>query len=88
MPTALGTGVWRYLWGGIELGTVFKDFKAVLIAQGTSETAKEREDIDAVLPIRSYSSHRFSQLRSAVLIGLTRGIFSSKDRLCWCGTAE
>ena len=71
--------------GGIELGTIFKGFKTVLIAQGTSETAKERKDIDAVLPIRSYSSHRFSQLRSAVLIGLTRGIFSSQDRLCCVG---
>ncbi|MGB0415624.1 MAG: PTS sugar transporter subunit IIA [Coraliomargarita sp.] len=71
--------------GGIELGTVFKGFKTVLIAQGTSETASERKDIDAVLPIRSYSSHRFSQLRSAVLIGLTRGIFSSQDRLCCVG---
>ena len=71
--------------GGIELGSVFKGFKTVLIAQGTSDSVKERKDIDAVLPIRSYSSHRFSQLRSAVLIGLTRGIFSSQDRLCCVG---
>ena len=39
--------------GGVELGSVFKGFKTVLIAQGTSETVSEREDIDAVLPIRS-----------------------------------
>lgn len=71
--------------GGVEVGKVFKGFKTVLIAHGTSEAATEREEIDAVIPIRSYSNHRFSQLRSAVLIGLTRGIFSSQDRLCCIG---
>lgn len=71
--------------GGVEVGSVFKDFKTVLIAHGTSEAVTEREEIDAVIPIRSYSNHRFSQLRSAVLIGLTRGIFSSQDRLCCIG---
>ncbi|TVP80066.1 MAG: hypothetical protein EA353_04880 [Puniceicoccaceae bacterium] len=71
--------------GGVEVGKVFKAFKTVLIAHGTSDAAAEREEIDAVIPIRSYSNHRFSQLRSAVLIGLTRGIFSSQDRLCCVG---
>ncbi len=71
--------------GGIELGDTFKGFKTVLIAHGTSEVVSEREDIDAVLPIRSFSNQRFSQLRSAVLIGLTRGIFSSSDRLLCVG---
>jgi len=71
--------------GGVEVGRVFKDFKTVLIAHGTSDSASERNDIDAILPIRSYSNHRFSQLRSAVLIGLTRGIFSSNERLCCVG---
>lgn len=71
--------------GGIELGDTFKGFKTVLIAHGTSEAVSEREDIDAVLPIRSFSNQRFSQLRSAVLIGLTRGIFSSSDRLLCVG---
>lgn len=71
--------------GGVEMGRIFKEFKTVLIAHGTSDSATERNDIDAVLPIRSFSNHRFSQLRSAVLIGLTRGIFSSSDRLCCVG---
>ncbi len=71
--------------GGVELGRVFKNFKTVLIAHGTSDAAAEREDIDAVLTLRSFSNHRFSQLRSAVLIGLTRGVFSSTDRLCCVG---
>jgi DNA integrity scanning protein DisA with diadenylate cyclase activity len=71
--------------GGVEIEDTFKGFKTVLIAQGTSEAATERTEIDAVLPLRAFSNHRFSQLRSAVLIGLTRGIFSSTDRLCCVG---
>ncbi len=71
--------------GGVEIGKIFKDFKTVFIAHAASETLTERPEIDAVLPIRSYSNHRFSQLRSAVLIGLTRGIFNSNDRLCCVG---
>ena len=71
--------------GRVEIGDTFKTFKTVLIAQGTSEVVSEREEIDAVLPLRAYSNHRFSQLRSAVLIGLTRGLFSSTDRLCCVG---
>ena len=71
--------------GGVELGKIFDGFKTVLIAHGSSDAAAERKEIDAVLPIRSFSNQRFSQLRSAVLIGLTRGIFSSNDRLCCVG---
>lgn len=71
--------------GGVEIETTFKDFKTVLIAQGTSDIATERPEIDAVLSLRAFSNHRFSQLRSAVLIGLTRGVFSSTDRLCCVG---
>jgi len=71
--------------GGVEVGAVFKGFKTVLIAHGSSDAVSEREEIDAVLPIRSFSNDRFSQLRSAVLIGLTRGVFTSNDRLCCVG---
>ena len=73
--------------GGVEVGKSFKAFKTVLIAHGTSDAVAEREEIDAVIPIRAYSNHRFSQLRSAVLIGLTRGIFPA-DRLCYWGLTE
>ncbi|MEN8661908.1 MAG: PTS sugar transporter subunit IIA [Lentimonas sp.] len=71
--------------GGVEIGKLFKGFNTVLIAHAASEGVTDHSEIDAVIPIRSYSNHRFSQLRSAVLIGLTRGIFGSHDRLCCVG---
>lgn len=71
--------------GGVDVGKVFKGFKTVLISHGSSDKVLEHSSIDAVLPVRSYSNQRFSQLRSAVLVGLTRGIFSNKERLCCIG---
>ena len=38
-----------------------------------------------VINVRAFSKSRFSQLRSAMMIGLTRGIFSLKDKLCCIG---
>lgn len=72
-------------WGGADIGRVFKDFKTVIIAHGTSDLAAGEDSVHSILPIRSYSNHRFSQLRSAILIGLTRGIFSSNERVCCVG---
>ncbi len=71
--------------GGVELGKVFKGFKTILIAQAGTDAGSGGAHIDAVLPVRSFSNNRFSQLRSAVLIGLTRGVFSNHERLCCVG---
>lgn len=71
--------------GGVDIGKFFKGFKTVLIAHGSSESGTGGKGLDATLPIRSFSNQRFSQLRSAVLVGLTRGVFSSRERLCCVG---
>ncbi len=72
-------------WGGADVGRVFKGFKTVIITQGESYLAAGEDSVHAILPIGSYSNHRFSQLRSAILIGLTRGVFASNERLCCVG---
>lgn len=71
--------------GGVDVGKVFTGFKTVLISHGSSDKVLVNSEIDAILPVRSYSNQRFSQLRSAVLVGLTRGIFTNKERLCCVG---
>lgn len=72
--------------GPVEFGkTRFKSFKTVLVVHGTSGVGAKLGEVDSVISIRSYGNHRFSQLRSAVLIGLTRGVFSVNDRLCSIG---
>ncbi len=71
--------------GGIELTRTFKDLKTVLITQAGSESSDEGGKVTAHLPIRSFSHHRMSQLRSAILIGLTRGIFNPDELICCVG---
>lgn len=71
--------------GGVDLGNVFGETKTVLVTQSASEAATEKKFVDAVIAVRSFSSNRLSQLRSAVLIGLTRGIFKHNERLCCIG---
>lgn len=71
--------------GGVDVGKVFRGFKTVLITQAAGDQAYARHKVDAILPVRAYGNQRFSQLRSAVLVGLTRGIFSTHDRICCVG---
>ncbi len=71
--------------GGIELTKNFKTLKTVLVTQGGSETVEDDIEVTDILPIRSFSQHRMSQLRSAILIGLTRGIFEADELICCVG---
>jgi len=38
-----------------------------------------------IINVRAFSKSRFSQIRSAIMVGITRGIFSSKDKICCIG---
>ncbi len=38
-----------------------------------------------VINVRAFSNLRFSQVRSAIMIGITRGIISMKDKICCIG---
>lgn len=70
--------------GGIDFGNEFGDFKTLLVTQKVPD-AIQRKNIHAVIPVRSYSNNRLSQLRSAVIIGLSRGVIRYNDRLCCIG---
>lgn len=71
--------------GGVEITRKFRGFETVLISQGGSDSASAYPNIDAIVPVRSLTANRLSQIRSAVLVGLTRGIFSFNSRLCFVG---
>jgi len=70
--------------GAVDLGNVFEGFKTVLVCQ-TAEVAGDDAYVDEIIAVRSFTNNRLSQLRSAVLIGLTRGIFKHNERLCCVG---
>ena len=71
--------------GGIEVTDAFPDYRTIMVTRAASDWQKERNNIEATIEVRSFSNERLSQLRSAVVIGLTRGIFKYNDRLCCLG---
>jgi DNA integrity scanning protein DisA with diadenylate cyclase activity/mannitol/fructose-specific phosphotransferase system IIA component (Ntr-type) len=70
--------------GGLGLEGSFRGVKKVLVTQGAADVGSV-PGVDALIPVRSFTNNRLGQLRSAVLIGLTRGIFQQNDRLCCVG---
>lgn len=63
----------------------FKDFKTVLISRRAKEGDVEDTRFDELIQVRAFSSGRLSQMRSAFLVGLTRGVFSINDKICCVG---
>lgn len=71
--------------GGVDVADQFEKFKTILVTQAAASLSAEQQSFDAVIPVRSFSNNRLSQLRSAMLIGLTRGILKSNERICCVG---
>ncbi len=80
--------------GAIDLPRSIRQMKTIVVTHtplrlrstGTAQKKKrgEKEKV-ASIELRSVSQQRLSQLRSAVLIGLTRGIIESDEKLCCAG---
>ena len=68
----------------------FPNFKVVLAGEGVSDEDREHHRADATLAVRTLSRSRLSQLRAAILLGLTRDIFGFQDRglLYWRNSRE
>jgi diadenylate cyclase len=59
--------------------------KTILVTRNLPEGEIRPGRFDDTIQVRSFSNQRMAQLRSAVLVGLTRGIVTFKDRLCCLG---
>jgi DNA integrity scanning protein DisA with diadenylate cyclase activity/mannitol/fructose-specific phosphotransferase system IIA component (Ntr-type) len=70
---------------GIELSAASPNFRTIVVTRGAADRRMTGKQIDGVIEVRSYSQARLSQIRSAILIGLTRGLFKYTDRLCCVG---
>ncbi len=71
--------------GGIEPGAWFPKSKTILVTRNLVEPDEERGNFAGVIQVRSYSSRRLAQLRSAMFVALTRGMISFADRVCCVG---
>jgi diadenylate cyclase len=71
--------------GGIEGAQGFPNFRTVLVTRAAGDRSPDGSQIETSIEVRSFSSQRLSQARSAILIGLTRGVFKHSDRLLCVG---
>ncbi len=69
--------------GGLQAGAVRSKLKTILVTRGTNETAgDDGNDFNETIQVRSFSKQRLAQLRSAMLVALTRGVVTFSDRIC------
>ena len=59
--------------------------KRILVTRNLPEGEARPGRFDESIQVRSFSTQRLAQLRSAVLVGLTRGFITFQDRLCCIG---
>lgn len=59
--------------------------RTILVSRNFQEGEAGLDRFNDTIHVRSFSTQRMAQLRSAVLVGLTRGILTFKDRLCCIG---
>ncbi len=71
--------------GGLQAGAVRSSLKTILVTRNALESSEDEKEFSETLQVRSFSSQRLAQLRSAMLVALTRGVISFTDRICCLG---
>jgi diadenylate cyclase len=71
--------------GGIEPGFLLPKGKTILVTRNPVEADEDGNKFTDAIQVRSFSSSRMAQLRSALLVALTRGLISFNDRICCVG---
>lgn len=71
--------------GGIQAGALQAKIKTILVTRNPIEPSEDQNDFAETIQVRSFSTQRMAQLRSAILVALTRGIVSFSDRICCLG---
>lgn len=59
--------------------------KTILVSRNLAETEDRPGGFGDTIQVRSFSTQRMAQLRSAVLVALTRGLITFSDRVCCVG---
>ena len=71
--------------GGIEPGALPSKLKTILVSRNPIEPSPDEREFTVTIQVRSFSSQRLAQLRSAILVALTRGVIAFTDRICCLG---
>jgi DNA integrity scanning protein DisA with diadenylate cyclase activity len=70
---------------GIQAGVLQSKLKTILVTRTALETADDGRGFTETIQVRSFSNQRLAQLRSAMLVALTRGVVTFSDRICCVG---
>ena len=68
---------------GIKLSGYFKGMRIVLVSDRAGDASYE--GVSEIVNVRSFSTMRFGQLKSAVLVALSKGIINFDDKICCIG---
>ncbi len=68
---------------GIRLANYFKGMRTILVSE--RRTDADLDEFDEIVNVHSYSRIRMGQLRSAILVGITKGILRETDKVCCIG---
>lgn len=71
--------------GGFEAPKWVPSLKTVLVTRNLAEAEDHPGRYSDTIQVRSFSNQRLAQLRSAVLVALTRGLITFSDRVCCVG---
>lgn len=71
--------------GGIEAGALPSKLKTILVTRNPIESSEDQKEFAEMIQVRSFSNQRMAQLRSAILVALTRGVIAFTDRVCCVG---
>lgn len=71
--------------GGIEAGALASKLKTILVTRNPIESGEDQKEFTEMIQVRSFSNQRMAQLRSAILVALTRGVIAFTDRVCCVG---
>jgi len=71
--------------GGIEPKKWFTKSKSILVTRNLVDAGDEKQASAETIQVRSFSTQRMAQLRSAMFVALTRGIISFNERVCCVG---
>ena len=68
--------------GGIDRAAFDLKIKTILVTRNPIEPGGDERDFAETIQVRSFSNQRMAQLRSAILVALTRGVLKFTDRIC------
>jgi DNA integrity scanning protein DisA with diadenylate cyclase activity/mannitol/fructose-specific phosphotransferase system IIA component (Ntr-type) len=71
--------------GGIQPGTIRSKLKTILVTRTAIEPSEGSNEFTETIQVQSFSKARLAQLRSAMLVALTRGVVTFSDRICCIG---